>query len=189
MTEQHTLQQRVDRLESQDAIRALVTAYAIACDEHDMPRLLSLFTEDACLDSPTGALVANGRDDIEALFIRTFKIRGPSYHWTHDVTVEIDRHDADRARGLVLCHAETCPNGVMSIAALRYEDIYAREGGRWRFSKRVLKFLYYVPVADFGNSLTQENRVALGDDRIAADFPEKLPAWQAFLDQHGPLQI
>ena len=189
MTEQHSLAARIDRLEAKDAIRALVTAYAIACDEHDMPRLLGLFAEDACLDSPNGAMVANGRDGIEDMFIRTFKIRGPSYHWTHDVTVEIDPNDPDRASGLVLCHAETCPNGVVSIAALRYQDEYRREAGQWLFAKRVITFLYYLPVTEFGDGLTQEHRVFLGDNRVAADFPEKLPAWQDFIEQHGPLEI
>ncbi len=189
MTDRYSLEDRIDRLESKDAIRALVTAYAIACDEHDMPRLLSLFTEDACLDSPSGAMVANGRDGIEEMFINTLKIRGPSYHWTHDVTVEIDAQDADRATGLVLCHAETCPNGVVSIAALRYADEYRREQGRWRFTKRVLTFLYYLPVTEFADGLAQEKRVFRGDERTAADFPQKLPAWQTFIEQHGPLEI
>lgn len=189
MTDQHSLEQRIDRLESKDAIRALATAYAIACDEHDMPRLLGLFTADACLDSPNGAMVADGRDGIEEMFIRTFKIRGPSYHWTHDVTVEVDPQDANRATGLVLCHAETCPNGVVSIAALRYQDEYRREEGRWLFAKRVITFLYYLPVTEFANGLTREKRVFLGDQPVAADFPETLPAWQAFIEQHGPLEI
>ena len=54
MSELDALQQRIDRIESRFAISALVTDYAIACDEHDMPRLVDLFTADACFDSPSG---------------------------------------------------------------------------------------------------------------------------------------
>ena len=42
-----SLAARLDRLESKDAIRDIATTYAIACDEHDMPRLMNLFTVDA----------------------------------------------------------------------------------------------------------------------------------------------
>ena len=60
---------RLDRVESRFAISDLITAYAIACDEHDMPRLTGLFTADAVFDSPSGAMVAHGRAAIEAFLV------------------------------------------------------------------------------------------------------------------------
>ena len=184
------LAQRLDRLESKDAIRDIVTAYAIACDEHDMSRLMNLFTEDACFDAPNGSMVADGKAAIQSMFEQTFQIRGPAYHWTHDTTVEIDPDDPGRATGLVLSHAETTPGGVVSVAAMRYEDDYRREAdGQWRFSKRVIHFLYYVPAAEYINSLNRADRVVMGDNRFAADYPEALPVWQQFIDNHGPLQL
>ncbi len=189
MSDLQEILQRLDRLEAKDAIRELATAYAIACDEHDMPRLMSLFTQDASFDAPNGAMVASGRQAIEAMFENTFKIRGPAFHWTHDVTVTFDADDPDHARGLVLSHAETSPSGVVSIAAMRYEDEYRREQGRWLFARRVIHFLYYVPAAEYTRSLVEENRVVMGDRRLPADYPEQLPAWLAFIEQHGPLQI
>lgn len=188
-TEMTQVLARLDRLESKDAIRELATAYAIACDEHDMPRLTSLFTEDACFDSPNGAMVADGKAAIVTMFEETFKIRGPAYHWTHDVTVAMDANDADAATGLVLSHAETTPNGVVSIAAMRYVDNYRREEGVWRFAKRVIHFLYYVPSAEFSSGLNSEYRVVLGDERHAADYPEKLPEWQSFVAKHGAVKV
>jgi ketosteroid isomerase-like protein len=185
-----SLAARLDRLESKDAIRDIVTAYAIACDEHDMPRLMNLFTVDACFDAPNGSMVANGKADIQTLFQKTFKIRGPAYHWTHDVTLEIDSADPNRGTGLVLSHAETTPNGVVSIAAMRYQDDYRRESdGQWRFAKRVISFLYYVPASDYSQGLNHPDRVVMGGNRLKADYPEALPAWQAFIDAHGPLDL
>ena len=185
-----SLAARLDRLESKDAIRDIVTAYAIACDEHDMPRLMNLFTMDACFDAPNGSMVANGKAAIQTLFEKTFKIRGPAYHWTHDVTLEIDSADPDRGTGLVLSHAETTPNGVVSIAAMRYQDDYRRESdGQWRFAKRVISFLYYVPASDYSQGLNHPDRVVMGGNRLKADYPEALPAWQAFIDAHGPLDL
>ena len=185
-----SLAARLDRLESKDAIRDIVTAYAIACDEHDMPRLMNLFTVDACFDAPNGSMVANGKAAIQTLFEKTFKIRGPAYHWTHDVTLEIDTADPNRGTGLVLSHAETTPNGVVSIAAMRYQDDYRRESdGQWRFAKRVISFLYYVPASDYSQGLNHPDRVVMGGHRLKADYPEALPAWQAFIKTHGPLDL
>ena len=185
-----SLAARLDRLESKDAIRDIATAYAIACDEHDMPRLMNLFTVDACFDAPNGSMVANGKAAIQTLFEKTFKIRGPAYHWTHDVTIEIYPADPYRATGLVLSHAETTPNGVVSIAAMRYQDNYRREAdGQWRFAKRVISFLYYVPASDYCQGLNHPDRVVMGGNRLKADYPEALPAWQAFIKAHGPLDL
>ena len=185
-----SLAARLDRLESKDAIRDIVTAYAIACDEHDMPRLMNLFTVDACFDAPNGSMVANGKAAIQTLFEKTFKIRGPAYHWTHAVPLEIDTADPNRGTGLVLGHAETTTNGVVSIAAMRYQDDYRRESdGQWRFAKRVISFLYYVPASDYSQGLNHPDRVVMGGSRLKADYPEALPAWQAFIDAHGPLDL
>ncbi len=184
MTDLNDLLRRVEQLEARAEISELASAYAIACDEHDMERLVGLFTEDAVFDSPSKFLVAGNREEIRAMFIRMFKIRGPGYHWTHDHFVRFDPTDPQRATGLVLSHAETCPDGVASLAAMRYEDNYRRVDGRWLFAKRVIKFLYYVPVSEYGDALKGGPRVVAGDRRIHADFPESLPAWQDFERQH-----
>ncbi|MEO7241564.1 MAG: nuclear transport factor 2 family protein [Variovorax sp.] len=176
------LERRVERLEGRAEIAELASAYAIACDEHDMPRLESLFTEDAVMDSPSKMLVANGRKAIMAMYNRVFKTRGPGYHWTHDHFVEFDAAHPDRATGLVLSHAETCPNGEGSLSAMRYNDDYRKVDGRWLFEKRVLRFLYYVPAKDYAQVFNQLNRITMGGANQPADYPEALPAWQAF---HG----
>ena len=178
MSELDELKMRIDQLESRDAIRELSTAYAIACDEHDIPRLGSLFCTDAVLETPNGAMGATGRENIEAMFIEVFKIRGPAFHWTHDVTITFD--DADHANGLVLGHAETSPDGVASVAALRYHDEYRREDDRWRYARRAIHFLYYAPMTTMPSVLNATKRVTIGGELIAADYPESLPAWQAF---------
>lgn len=188
MNDVSSLLRRVEKLEARVEICELVSAYAVACDEHDMPRLTGLFTPDASFDSPSKLLVANGRDDIAAMFIRMFKIRGPGYHWTHDHFVSFEEATPDRAVGRVLSHAETCPNSEVSLAGMRYDDEYRRLDGRWLFQKRVINFLYYVPARDYAQALGSRTRVTVGGNRLAADYPESLPAWQAFEREHGPRQ-
>ncbi len=184
MSELEQLKRSIDRLESRFAISALVTAYAVACDEHDMPRLGGLFTVDAVFDSPSGAMNAHGRAAIEAMYIELFKVRGPGYHWTHDHVIEFDENDPDRATGLVLSHAETCPAEVVSVAAMRYNDEYRRDNGRWQFSHRTINFLYYVPVTEFSTVFKSRNRLSIRGERLPADYPETLACWQAFHAQH-----
>ena len=181
----HALTARVDRLEAQRAIMGLATSYARTCDEHDMPGLIGLFTEDACFDSPSNVMVANGRGAIEAMFIGLFRIRGPAFHWTHDVLVEFDEQNADRASGRVYSHAETTPNNIVSLAAMKYDDEYRREQGRWYFSKRTISFLYYVPATEFTSALNNARRLTIGGERMSADYPESLPSWQQFMATHG----
>jgi uncharacterized protein (TIGR02246 family) len=180
MIDLESLVLRVDRLESKEAIRTLVTDYAVACDLHDIPRLANLFTEDARFGSPNGKMVSTGRSAIREMFINTFRIRGPAYHWTHDVQISMDEGNPDRATGLVHSHAETTPNGVVSIAAMKYHDQYRRDEGIWRFLVREITFLYYVPYTEYGNALNQKNRVLMGGDLMPADYPENLQPWKDY---------
>lgn len=177
------LRHRVDRLEARAEIGELVSAYAVACDEHDMPRLTSLFTTDARFDSPSGVMAAEGRDAITAMFVRMFSIRGPAYHWTHDHFVRFVDGDPDRATGLVLSHAETSPGGQASLAAMRYEDGYRRVDGRWLFEKRVISFLYYVPVRDYPAVFDSVLRLNVAGEQRPADYPETLPSWKSFASE------
>lgn len=174
------LELRVAKLEAQNEISDLVTRYGIACDEHDISHLESLFTEDAVFDSPNGLMAAKGRAEIIDMFCKVLAIRGPGYHWTHDHIIRFNRGRQDAASGLLLSHAETTPGGVHSLAAMKYDDEYRIEDGSWRFAKRTISFLYYVPVADYSGALTQQNRVIAGDQQLPADYPEKLPVWQEF---------
>ena len=179
MTAIAELEARVDRLEAREAIRELVTKYAVACDEHDIPRLQNLFTEDAVFKSPSSFMEASGREAIASMFIEVLKTRGPGYHWTHDLIVE-HGEDRDTATGIVYSHAETTPNGVVSIAAMKYRDSYRRESGVWYFSEREIHFFYYVPMSEYIETLNQEKRLYVGTEKRAADYPESVQSWKDF---------
>jgi len=176
---------RVAQLEARNAITELVSSYAIACDEHDIARIGSLFTTDASFDSPSGFMRAKGRSAIVDMFVAILKTRGPGYHWTHDNFVRFDDKNADCASGLVLSHAETTPNGVVSLAAMKYDDTYRYEDGAWRFASRTISFLYYVPATAYTDGLSNAERVHVGGRKLRADYPESLAAWQTFEREHG----
>ena len=175
---------RVDQLESYNAITELVSAYAIACDERDLERLGNLFAENAEFDSYNGAMKAIGRKAITDVFIETFKNRGPAYHWTHDNLIRFDEGDRGKASGLVLSHAETTLDGIVNQAAMKYHDVYCRVDGIWRFAKRTIHYLYYVPVTEFANSLNNTERVYADGIAGPADYPENLETWQSYEREH-----
>jgi hypothetical protein len=109
-------------------------------------------------------------------------VLGPSNHVSHDRIVTFDEADPDHATGLVLSHAEMNRKGVAMLAAIRYHDAYRRDAGAWRFQKRVLTFMYYVPTSEYldalGTGLATRNRAY--DVAQAADWPEPLATWQAY---------
>jgi ketosteroid isomerase-like protein len=188
MSETLSLETRITRLESRALIAELSAHYAMACDERDMEKLERLFTHDAVFDTPNGSMRAEGRGQIMRMFERVLAIRGPGFHWTHDHIVRFDQGREDQASGVVFCHAETTPDGVQSIAALRYDDIYRMEEGDWRIARRTISFLYYVPVEDYARALTRADRVRLGERRVQADLPEALPSWRAFAASQSKTQ-
>lgn len=169
------LRRRIERLEARNDIDELVSAYCMACDDRDLDRLRGLFTADVRIRSRDGAMDARGADAAMAMFERMFAIRGPSFHWTHDHSIRIT--GADSATGLIMAHAETTPNGTVSLAAIRYNDVYRRENGAWKIAQRELSFLYYLPAADYGEGLTSPLRIRVHGTPQPADYPETLATW------------
>ena len=171
---------RLERLESKEAIRGLVSEYADACDQQDLKYLEELFTEDAAFDSPNGMLKTTGRQNIIDMYTEVFQSRGPSFHWTHDIRVKLNNEDTSKATGTVYSHAETTRDGVPSLAAMRYDDEYSNKEGKWKFSKRVINFFYYVRTAEYVEDLTETLRVNAAEGKVPADIPESIPAWIEF---------
>ena len=101
MEENSEIISRLERLESKEEIRELVSKYAEACDQQDLESLEKLFTLDAEFDSPNGMLKSKGRQNILDMYLEVFQSRGPSFHWTHDVRVKIDSEKKNILVGFV----------------------------------------------------------------------------------------
>jgi hypothetical protein len=150
-----TLDERIARLESRAEIQELIVRYTLLIDDHDFDALGRLFTEDARFGSPGGAHV--GRDTIVA----NYRARGAQYpislHVARGLVLEFD--DADHARGQVPGFSEQASEEYTVITAFRYDDVYRREDGQWRFAARDVRTLYAMTHAELAaGGLGQELR-------------------------------
>lgn len=170
-----TVDQRLQRVEDRQAIQELAVLYGYIMDERDEDGIRQIFMADATLRSADGVFAAEGIDAIVDTYLGRFKALGPTNHFTHGHVVRFDEHDPDVARGLLASHAEVDRNGVAMQVALRYKDEYRRDDdGRWKFSSRLMSYMYYMPIAELselGNGATAVR--AYGDQR-PADWPESL---------------
>ena len=63
------------------------------------------------------------------------------------------------------------------VTALRYDDVYEKSGGLWRFAERLLSFFYYLNVKDYAAAIGRLERNMASDVPVAADYPERLPTY------------
>lgn len=174
------LDARVRRLEDREEIRQLIARYGYVVDGRDIEGIPRLFTPAGRFRSRDGVIDATGRPAVVEAFHGRYAALTFSLHWTHDVIVEPDPADPDRATGIVGSHAEVCRNGTPMIAALRYDDVYRRHEGRWLFEDRLLSFVYYVPVDQYRQALGATDRMRAYAEPRAADLHESLPSWQDY---------
>jgi ketosteroid isomerase-like protein len=182
MTSLADLERRMQRIEAREEIFELIARYGLVMDDRDMSGMVDLFTDDIVLRSMDGVMNAAGRDAVVEQFRGRFKVLGPSNHFSHDKIIRFDDGNPDAATGIVLSHAEMNRKGQAMLTAIRYQDSYRRERGRWKFSERVLKFFYYVPAAQYldalGEGLARRNRAY--ETPVAADWPEQLSTWKSY---------
>jgi len=181
-TDTAALEQRIRRLEDRAEINELIARYGLAMDNRDMAAMPEIFAPGFVIKSADGVMNTEGAAAVIEMYRGRFQVLGPSNHFTHDRIITFDAHDPDRATGLVLAHAEMNRKGQAMIAAIRYEDVYLRIDGRWKFGERKLTFFYYVPASQYldalGAGLAKRNRAY--DSPTAADWPESLVTWQQY---------
>lgn len=127
------------------AIRELVEAYAHCADRRDAAGQMALFTADThfvvYMDAkdPTPTQDLHSREALAAVFADLNQYSA-TQHFIGQST--ITALTGDRAAGETYCmaHHLTVADGRrrLMVAALRYEDRFAKADGAWRFSERRL---------------------------------------------------
>jgi len=174
------------RVEDRAAIQELGVLYGFVMDERDEVGIRQIFCADATLRSQDGVFAATGIEEIVTTYLGRFAALGPTNHFSHGHVVRFDPADPDRATGLLASHAEVSRNGVAMQVALRYKDVYRREGGRWRFADRLMSYMYYLPFDELATGVGDRYSVRAYGDQRPSDWPEVLYSknGDTFLDDY-----
>ncbi len=176
MTDQ-TIEARLDRLESLDAIRQLPAKYALALDMRDMDAMVSLFTADVRVGKEK-----SGRQHLREYMDGTLRspFTGTSHHIGGHI-IEFD--DADHAHGIVYSKNEHETGDEWVIMQMMYSDNYVRQDGRWYFARRLPLYWY----------ATDLNKPPIGDkkmrwpntDWVEGNFHKLFPSFEEFWARSG----
>ncbi len=177
-----SLEDRIDRLESLDAIRQLPAKYALALDMRDMDAMVNLF----CADVRVGK-EASGREALRAYMDRTLRspFTGTSHHIGGHI-IEFD--DADHAHGVVYSkneHETPVANGKDEwvIMQMMYVDDYERHDGHWFFRRRLPLYWY---ATDLNAPPVGDNKMRWpGADWSEGNFHKLFPSFADFWERDG----
>jgi len=135
-----TIEQRLQKLEDELAIRRVLVDYSATQDARDYAGYAALFAREG--EWVNGRTVHKGRDAIYKMLVDLYGTPPPgfvntdSYHIVSnpEINVNGDRATA-RSRHLLVLRG---PNGAPTPAlAGRYEDEFIREDGKWKILRRV----------------------------------------------------
>ena len=177
-----TLEARIDRLESLDAIRQLPAKYALALDMRDMDAMVSLFPDDVRVGKD-----ASGRAALRAYMDRTLRspFTGTSHHIGGHV-IEFD--DPDHAHGVVYSkneHETPVEGGADEwvIMQMMYVDDYVRQDGRWFFTRRLPLYWY---ATDLNQPPVGANKMRWpGTEWSKGNFHKLFPSYAEFWAREG----
>ena len=177
MPEQLSLEARIDRLESLDAIRQLPAKYALALDMRDMDAMVSLFPDDVRVGKE-----ASGRLALRAYMDRTLRspFTGTSHHIGGHV-IEFD--DPDHAHGVVYSKNEHETGEEWVIMQMMYVDDYVRQDGRWFFARRLPLYWY---ATDLNKPPVGDNKMRWpGTEWVEGTFHKLFPSYAEFWAREG----
>jgi uncharacterized protein (TIGR02246 family) len=135
-----SVEQRLQRVEDELAIRRVLVEYAATQDAHDYAGYAALFSKDG--EWVNGKSVHKGREAILKMLVDLYGTPPPgyvnseSYHITSNPQIDLHGDRATvRSRHLLVMRG---PGGAPTPAlAGRYEDEFIREDGKWKILRRV----------------------------------------------------
>ncbi len=137
---QPTIEQRLQRVEDELAIRRVLIEYSATQDARDYAGYAALFAREG--EWVNGRTVHKGREAIHKMLVDLYGappsgfVNNESFHISSNPQIEVngDRAKA-RSRHLLVMRG---PGGVPTPAlAGRYEDEFIREDGQWKILRRV----------------------------------------------------
>jgi uncharacterized protein (TIGR02246 family) len=134
-----TLEQRLQRVEDELAIRRVITAYSNTQDAHDYDGYVALFAADG--EWATGTSVFKGRDAIKKMLVGLYGeappgyVNGESFHISFNADVTLNGDEATASSRHVLFMRGPTGQPVPMLSG-RYDDEFVRENGQWKIRRR-----------------------------------------------------
>lgn len=169
---------RLDRIESRDEIRQLISKYSLALDMRDMDALAGLFAPDVKVGRGQ-----SGREALRAWLDDTMRKQfdGTSHHVG---TTIIEFLNSDEAVGVVYSKNEHETGAEWVIMQMMYYDHYKRSDGRWRFARRQPLYWY---ATDLNKPPIGSRKMRWpGREPYEGSFHELFPSWKEYWERGGP---
>lgn len=163
------LTQRIDRLESIDAIRQLVSRYGMLLDRRDLDALTNLFVDDVRVTRET-----RGRPAMRAHLDHLLRQFTTSIHFVGNHTIEFT--DPDHAEGIVYSKVEHEYGEQWIVMAIEYWDRYERRSGTWQFGGRKVHHWYAVDLLERPTGVDKNRWPVTG----APAIPEVYETWRRY---------
>lgn len=135
---------RIGRIEDEVALKRLVDTFSNLADRKDIDTQVTLFTEDATVDSWVDGKQASslrGRAELAKAFSGFLAQFTTVYHMNGQQTVNID---GDAASGtsycLVVLISQADGKTSRRTMGVRYDDRYVRQNGTWLIAARTSHF-------------------------------------------------
>jgi hypothetical protein len=143
------LQQRLDRLESIQAILSLKAQACLCADRYDIDGFADLFAENGRF---IGAFQTHvGRETIR----RNLKLWPLQIHYVMNPILRVDGAEAEGKWAFLRPQADS--TGKAFWVAGWYEDLYAKEDGVWKFQQVKITNLFNVPYEEGWAGLRNPN--------------------------------
>lgn len=127
-----TLEDRIEKLESESAIRQLKTSYLNACDRKDAEAMKACFTSDAVIDfPPLGEFDLDGLVGIFTQMAVNTSIT--DVHQEHNAEIHIEGHKASAIWNLGFATYNPDDNSFRLLSSF-YHHKYIKTNEGWRIS-------------------------------------------------------
>ena len=179
---QEEILRRLDRIESRDEIRQLISKYSLALDMRDMAAMAGLFVPDVRAGRDRRGREAF-RDWLDDTMRRQFD--GTSHH-VGTTIIELTGPDEgpDEGVGIVYSKNEHETGAEWVIMQMMYYDRYLRVDGRWLFARRQPLYWY---ATDLNKPPVGQRKMRWpGREPYAGNFHDLFPSWKEYWDRGGP---
>jgi ketosteroid isomerase-like protein len=138
-----TIEQRIERLEAESAIRDLLVKYCHCYDSNDIDGVMSTFSEDCVLVNPRATFI--GGEAIRRNYNHLISTRRYSFHHVTNVTVRLNQEMNEASVTSYWTDKHVGKSGSIDGSDGTYADRVKKSGNDWKISeRRITANIFYV---------------------------------------------